>query len=105
MGTNRNWNRESDPIRQAEPEPKGKGGNVVAKSRKPKVRSSHAINRKKQDEKIAKENAKFLMRLKGAQPTLNKKKLATDYSKNRKIAQNIRQVKARPRRTRPEWVE
>jgi len=61
-----------------------------------------AINRKKKQTNIEKENARLLARLQSVKPdkSLNSKKLAQDHQLHQKFSQNCRKVKLRP-----EWQE
>merc|ERR1711865_57820 len=70
-----------------------------------KQKSSNSINRRRNENKVANENMKFLARLQNVKPTISKNKLATEHKQTRKYAKNIRQVKVRTARPLPEWQD
>ena len=67
--------------------------------------SSNEINRRKQNRQTANANMQMLGRLQNVKSTISSSKLKQDYSKNRKVAKMIRQVKPKARAPRQEWAD
>lgn len=86
----------------------GQFGKMAMEATKKKPReSSQEVNRRREAERIAKENLRMFQRLQGAKAdkSVDRRKLAADAKRNSEYAENIRQVKNTTSSSRPGWQD